>query len=241
MRIFLSMIWKTHIFGGIQAGIILAAITNPEPKIALMEIGAATLGSILPDIDQQNSKISRSDIALKFVSSKLSKVTKHRREVHTVWASFLFGLLAALFMFIASSASASGVSFLIGLMVAIAIDLYGMKIGIPMGIIICLILPQFIKTPSSMFDTSLIMPIAIAVFLGCISHLVYDSANVQGIMWLHPFKKKRFRYLKIKTDSQDEAFFRVLMIVLTLLLLVILKPFGTQTLYEIFNNMKGIF
>ena len=68
------MLWKTHIWGGIQAGIILAAVTNAEPKTALVEIGAATIGSILPDIDQQNSKISRSDIALSLTSKGLSKV-----------------------------------------------------------------------------------------------------------------------------------------------------------------------
>ena len=105
------MIWRTHIVGGVQAGVLMAAATGADPKLATMEICAAALGSIMPDIDQANSKISRSDIVLKGISHALSKVTKHRREVHTVWASFLFGVLAAAFLGLASIASATGTSF----------------------------------------------------------------------------------------------------------------------------------
>lgn len=235
------MIWKTHIWGGMQAGIILAAATHAEPKLALIEIGAATLGSVWPDIDQPNSKISRSDIALKGVSNGLSKVTKHRREVHTVWASFLFGLVTALFVYLASLASTTGLSFFIGLAAALLIDFSGAKIGIPMGFILFLLIPQFIQSSTSMFDSKYILPIATAAFLGCISHLIYDTANIQGIMWLHPFKKKRYHFLKITTESKEESFFRVLMILLTMVLLIVLQPFGTQYLFEIIKDMKGIF
>ena len=145
------MLWKTHIWGGIQAGIILAAVTNAEPKTALVEIGAATIGSILPDIDQQNSKISRSDIALSLTSKGLSKVTKHRREVHTVWASFIFGILAAAFLCLASIGSATGFSFFIGLLAALLIDFSGAKVGIPMGLLLFFMIPHFI-TPSLRFS-----------------------------------------------------------------------------------------
>ena len=229
------MTWKTHILGGIQAGIVMAAVTNAEPNVALMEIGMASLGSILPDIDQPNSKISRSDIALGFTSKQLSKITKHRREVHTVWASFLFAILGVAFLSIATTASASGFSFLVGLILAIIIDLVGFKIGIPMGIICILVLPQFVNLSFITLDSKLILPLSIALFIGCLSHLLYDTFNIQGIMWLHPFKKKRYKIGKIQTQSKEETFFRVVMILFTLILFMIFQPFGDKLFIELFN------
>lgn len=235
------MLWKTHIWGGIQAGIILAAVTNAEPKTALVEIGAATIGSILPDIDQQNSKISRSDIALSLTSKGLSKVTKHRREVHTVWASFIFGILAAAFLCLASIGSATGFSFFIGLLAALLIDFSGAKVGIPMGLLLFFMIPHFIHTSIITFSPELILPTSVAIFLGCISHLVYDSANVQGIMWLHPFKKKRYKFSTIQTSSKEEDTFRLFMILLTLVMFAVLHPLGTQSLYEIVKLIRGTY
>lgn len=234
------MMWNTHIFGGMQAGIILATATNAEPKTALLQIGAATLGSILPDIDQPNSKISRSDIVLNAAAKNLSKVTKHRREVHTVWASAIFAIIAAVFLFIATSSSVTGFSVLAGLIAAIIIDLLGFKIGIPMGVLLFFLIPNIIDFSLFTLDKSLIYPLSLAVFFGCISHLIYDTINIQGIMWLHPFKKKRYKLGKIQTQSKEESFFRVLMIMITLILLVATQPLGLNPIEEIFNN-KEIF
>lgn len=234
------MMWNTHIFGGFQAGILVAAVTNADPKTAALQIGAATLGSILPDIDQPNSKISRSDIVLSTVSKNLSKVTKHRREVHTIWASAIFALIAALFLFIATSASATGFSVLAGLITAIIIDLLGLKIGIPMGLILFFLIPNLINFSLFTLDKNLIFPIALSVFFGCISHLLYDTINIQGIMWLHPFKKKRYKLGRIQTQSKEETFFRVLMVMITLILFVAIQPLGLNPINELFNN-KEIF
>ena len=59
-------------------------------------------------------------------------------------------------------------------------------------------------------------------------------------MWLHPFKKKRYKLGKIQTQSKEESFFRVLMIMITLILLVATQPLGLNPIEEIFNN-KEIF
>lgn len=40
---------------------------------------------------------------------------------------------------------------------------------------------------------------------GMISHLVLDTLNVQGIMWLWPISKKRFHLLSIRTSSFMET------------------------------------
>lgn len=41
---------------------------------------------------------------------------------------------------------------------------------------------------------------------GMLSHLVLDSLNPHGIMWLWPITKKRFRLLRISTGSWGERF-----------------------------------
>ncbi len=40
---------------------------------------------------------------------------------------------------------------------------------------------------------------------GMISHLILDTLNVQGIMWLWPLSEKRFHLLSIRTNSAMEA------------------------------------
>lgn len=231
------MIWKTHILGGIQAGIVMAAVTNADPKTAALEIGAAAIGSILPDIDQPNSKISRSDLVLSGISKQLSKVTKHRREVHTVWASFLFGVISYGILMLAAGASVTGFSFFIGLAAAILIDLFGGKIGIIVGTVLFFLIPHYVDSAWFTFDKSLILPGSIAVFIGCISHLIYDSVNKQGIMWLHPFKKKRYRIGTIQTESKEESYFRAFMFLITAVLAVALQPFGSPYVYDIFQSI----
>lgn len=49
---------------------------------------------------------------------------------------------------------------------------------------------------------------ALGLFVGMISHLMLDSLNPTGIMWLYPFKKKKYHIMKIKTGSSREDVFR---------------------------------
>ena len=71
-----------------------------------------------------------------------------------------------------------------------------------------------------------ILLITAAMFAGCISHLLYDTFNPQGIMWLHPIKKKRYSLANIDTSSAAELSFRVFMIVITIAMLVVINPFS---------------
>lgn len=220
------MTWKTHLIGGVQAGILLAVATGAEPQTAVLEIGAASLGSLLPDLDHPDSKISRSDLLIEIVSKGLSKVTKHRREVHTVWASFLFGILIFAFLSASLLASATGTSFLIGFAVALIVDMMGGKIGSVVGLSVFLLLPFVTNIGTIPLNMNVITLSSIAVFLGCISHLIYDSANRQGIMWLHPFKRKRYHFMNIQTMSREEDYFCFAMLLLTIFLFIAFKPLG---------------
>ncbi len=43
--------------------------------------------------------------------------------------------------------------------------------------------------------------------LGMLSHLVLDTLNPTGIMWLYPFTKKKYHVARIKTGSGGETAF----------------------------------
>ena len=60
-----------------------------------------------------------------------------------------------------------------------------------------------------------------SLFLGEISHLLLDSLNPFGIMFLWPFKKKRFRFFEITTGSKAEDVVSTLLFPLCCLLFVL--------------------
>ena len=45
------------------------------------------------------------------------------------------------------------------------------------------------------------------LLIGMLSHMCLDSLNPTGIMWLYPFRKKRYHIAKIKTGSPAETWF----------------------------------
>ncbi|WP_051280434.1 metal-dependent hydrolase [Anaerovorax odorimutans] len=51
------------------------------------------------------------------------------------------------------------------------------------------------------------------VITGILSHIILDTFNKRGILWLWPISNKRFRILSIKTDSFVEKLFTIGLIV----------------------------
>lgn len=82
------MTGKTHILGGIAAGLAYAHITNESPMIL---VGAGIVGALLPDICHSGSKIGRK---LPFLSKIINAMFGHRTFTH----SLLFLVLIALLM-----------------------------------------------------------------------------------------------------------------------------------------------
>ncbi|MFV0518566.1 MAG: metal-dependent hydrolase [Aminipila sp.] len=55
-------------------------------------------------------------------------------------------------------------------------------------------------------DISELVPYFIKGFIpGMFSHIILDTLNVQGIMWIWPLSKKRFHLLPIRTNSIGEV------------------------------------
>ena len=69
---------------------------------------------------------------------------------------------------------------------------------------------------------SMVLPQAICLgfLIGTISHLVLDTFNYRGIMWMYPFSRKHFHIASIKTRTTMETIFMAVMIAITLFVLV---------------------
>lgn len=69
---------------------------------------------------------------------------------------------------------------------------------------------------------SMVLPQAICMgfLIGTMSHLVLDTFNYKGIMWLYPFTKKHYHIARIKTRTGWETAFMAVMIAITLFVLV---------------------
>lgn len=203
--------WKTHLIGGLQAGLLATAALHPETQVnEILMFEVAVMGSLIPDIDHEESKISRSDVVLNIISNTLTKFAKHRRATHTVWAAALFALLIGLVLLPGLTSAAMTNACMIALIIVFLLDIFGFKAGIFVGLLAFLCLSVSENMGGEAITTASIVRIMVAGFLGYISHLIYDSANKEGIMWLHPYSKKRYRYLTITTSSNSETLFAVI-------------------------------
>lgn len=72
-------------------------------------------------------------------------------------------------------------------------------------------------------------PVVLAFLAGILSHLVMDTLNEQGIMWLWPVSSRRISLLSIRTGGVGERLFRLAFAATMLLaLLEKMKPYLTK-------------
>lgn len=69
---------RTHIIGGLAAGLAASLYTTGEP---ILLIGAAVIGGLLPDIDHPQSKVGRAVYPL---SKLISAAVGHRTFTHSL-------------------------------------------------------------------------------------------------------------------------------------------------------------
>ncbi len=81
------MTGKTHITGGIAAGLAFAQMTNYDP---LLLTGAGVIGAVLPDICHGGSKIGRT---FPLISKIINVLFGHRSFTHSLLFLFLMGML----------------------------------------------------------------------------------------------------------------------------------------------------
>lgn len=121
------MTGKTHIIGGIAAGLAFAQITHYEPAILL---GAGAIGAVIPDICHGGSKIGRT---FPLISKIINGLFGHRTFTH----SLIFLLLAALLFrtFLPNEALSAGL--LVGMASHLLLDMAtknGIKLLFPLKV-----------------------------------------------------------------------------------------------------------
>lgn len=100
------------------------------------------------------------------------------------------------------------------------------------------------------FLMSMVLPtyICLGFLIGTMSHLILDSFNYKGIMWLYPLTKRHYHIASIKTRGIGETIFLIAMIVLSVYAFVkvgvVTEPmqFDVDTFknmaYNTFENVK---
>lgn len=95
------MMGKTHLAAGILTGELTALVYYRASIIpALIVIGTAAIGSLLPDIDHPGSLLSSSTRLSRHISNSIAAVTPHRGLTHT--PIFACMIIAALYYFLQS-------------------------------------------------------------------------------------------------------------------------------------------
>lgn len=217
--------YKTHLIGGVQTGLILMNVipeSTPAEKVLMMS--ASLAGSILPDIDKRKSKLCYEDLVADITSSIICRFTNHRGMTHTVWFALL---LALLFAKVIPINPRLGTNIIIGVFVfaiirAIRLEKvrsFGLLGGIAAFYFANFRLTEPLFGLELSFTENANRYLAVGIFFGCLSHMIYDTFNSHGIEWLSPFTSRHFSLGNIKTNHRSERVFRVVMIVLAVVLL----------------------
>lgn len=136
------MMGKTHRLAGLSAGILVGSklIVSPyTPEqfiIAGAFMGACTVGSLLPDIDHQNSLISKK---MKLTSKIVSSLFEHRGVTHApLIHAFILGILyltiniyLSEYVFVSYICKALLSGLYLGILTHIILDLLTIK-GVPL-------------------------------------------------------------------------------------------------------------
>ncbi|MGX9134418.1 metal-dependent hydrolase [Rummeliibacillus sp. JY-2-4R] len=154
------MTGKTHILGGIAAGLAYAHFEHVPDSDAIILVGASVVGALLPDICHSGSIIGRK---FHILSKIINTLFGHRTFTH----SLLFLLLMAMIMntYVSNVSITSGI--LIGMVSHYLLDMStknGIKLFFPLDITVRL--PITTRTGSQVEHVVAIALTVISVYLG---------------------------------------------------------------------------
>ena len=211
------MTWKTHLIGGATAGVLLASYMNTDAVESALIISSSALGSVLPDIDHQRSKLAQGDAVVGLLSSAVCRFTKHRGFTHTIPGALSFAALAYILMMFSTARDA-----MIGIMSAfsgfILLQLFGTlrRYSVMLALAAYMAAPRIADYASTKaidlsFSPETAKICAFGVFAGAASHIVYDIFNKKGAPLLWPIYKKPLHLASIRTRGIGEGIFACIM------------------------------
>lgn len=209
------MTWKTHLIGGSIAGVVVSAAAGTDYMESALIMSASMLGSVLPDIDQPNSRLSRSDSLIGLIAFVTSRFARHRGFTHTLIGAAVFGAIFYALSMLQGGTVESLVSFLTAYAVFIVLHATGSPLRPLAG---WLALAAYAAGPAIsdfLIERNLTLAIDIktavlvscSIFAGALSHILYDCFNKGGVRFLYPFSRRNFRLMEIKTNTSGEFWF----------------------------------
>lgn len=207
-EVYRNMTGRTHMMFGLSCGAVGLLVTKQNDLfVGLTSLLAVTAGSIAPDIDCPPSRNSygASITHLPFMgllSRGMAKISSHRRFWHTPIAQVILSLINFLFVY--------------GLFMLIA-KIFGYGV-------FDFIYPENYEAqslPYSFFILCFSIVLSGYFLLGCLSHLIADTFNPQGVPWLFPIKKLSIKYhipkISVRTSSLGENVYKWIAFVLMIL------------------------
>ena len=208
------MNYRTHQIGGVCTGIAVGRILAPAPynNESLFFIGIVTVasafGSLLPDIDEPNSKIGQK---VKIISGLIKSTFGHRGLMHSLLMTVLLFIsleLSRKRFFLDYNNEITLVTYglmALGLTTLIVKTFHYKKKGLAkwttISIIMCILILLKVYIPIT-HGTYLEWCI-IGLITGYLSHLFLDSLTESGVPLLYPFFKFRFRLMKLRTGRHE--------------------------------------
>lgn len=182
------MMGKTHKIGGNAIGLLTATILHTNIFGAGIIIAGALIGSMFPDIDNKNSRIShKMKITSRLISAGRRKLYKNTHKLSKERQDYIWSL-----------AGHRGITHsLIG-------SLFLPLITIIIGLILKI-------------HISYVLLACLGTFLGYLSHLLLDMIS-GGVPLLLPFSTDKFFIAQIKTRGDKERIVRACLIIITMFL-----------------------
>lgn len=207
------MLGKTHLAGGLAAFTALAITTGPLTKEeAAVEFVCCMLGSVLPDIDHKQSKISRSDIVVGAASEIICTFTKHRGITHTPIGCVLLALIGYFTARAAVPYANANAAFMAAIIIFTLVHCDTRKkklnkFGGILAISTFFYYPHIAEAvtglPNIAINSGYEVMVGISILVGALSHLLLDMLNPEGCMLLYPCKK-RIHLARIRTGTKSE-------------------------------------
>lgn len=231
------MNYKSHRIAGLCSGLVVGSlITKGATDNVTLEImglitSASIIGSLLPDIDHPESKISKN---AQILSKGINMVAGHRGVFHSPLLYII--VFSFLYILIGKIPVSDNANFITKIMLIIICSFYGILKEKPILLLYSVFGISLFFIPNSDINVYLLLlNTLIGLFTGVASHLLLDMMTVSGIPFLWPISKHKFRLLKLKTNKH-EYIARILVVIPTFIFVFIrYKDFFKPLLIKIIN------
>ena len=195
------MLGRNHAAMGLLIGEAVLLVGHTHSLAIAPTLIGLTAGSLWPDVDEPNSRVSRS---LGFISRTFSSVVNlvsggHRQATHSPIGIAIMGACAYLI----------GLSHVGHLVLAIGATFIILKSVVPWGIRALLLGGTIGAAVISVFvgfwlSHAALLPLVIGFGLGSLIHLAGDWVTPSGVPWLWPISSRHFSLGLWSTDSFTE-------------------------------------